>query len=87
MRFLVLFQSILKCAMLLLPPLVNRDEIVRFNLATNVSSANLFHLGAWQHFVNSLVCDCDSNMLPAVLDFGRTNHRLLLCEIQEICSL
>jgi hypothetical protein len=86
MRFLVSFQSILKCAMLLLPPLVNRHEVVRFNLAANVSSANLFHLGAWRNPFDSVICGGGSNMLHAPLDFGRTNHRLRLCEIQEFCT-
>jgi hypothetical protein len=41
MRFLVSFQSILKCAMLFLPPLVNFHEVLCFDLAANVCIVNL----------------------------------------------
>src|SRR5437868_5989440 len=49
MRFLVSFQSILKCAVLLLPPLVNLNKIAHFDLAANVGGANLVRLGAWRN--------------------------------------
>src|SRR5215213_6044636 len=77
------FQSILKCAVLLLPPLVNLHKVLRFNLTSNVSSANLVHLGAGRHTFDPLVCNGDSDVLLAALDFGRTNHRLRLCEIHN----
>src|SRR3954454_10345498 len=77
------FQSILKCAVLLLLPLVNLHKVLRFNLTSNVSSANPVHLGAGRHTFDPLVCNGNSDVLLAALDFGRTNHRLRLCEIQD----